>query len=193
MDTSRPRRLALALIVAMSLLPLIGRAGLKSDDGFLSAPAEAWAWRDDRFSVDLVVTRRHADLVRQWGDLGTHSDQWPTVAVTQRIRRGEKVHAVVLFRGCLSSSEQPCVMEMDYVLLRPDGSSYGAYRHRPLWSADQAAPDPRLVYLGGPYLEFVADPGDPLGVYEFVARIRSAENPEGIELRRALEVISEDR
>lgn len=193
MDMIFLRRLALSLLVAVSLLPLIGRAGLKSNPGSLSAPADTWAWRDDRFAVDLVVTHRHADLVRQWGDLGANPEQWPTVALTQRVRRGEKVHAVVLFRGCLSSSEQPCVMEMDYVVLRPDGGPYGAYRHRPLWSADQAAPDPRLVYLGGPYLEFVADPGDPLGTYEFVARIRSAENPEGIELRRTLEVISEDR
>lgn len=179
----------MASLVATSLVSSIALATVPDTPG-PSPSREYWSWRDERFSADLLVTNKHDELVQQWNSLASDPEQWPTVAVVDSARRGEKVHAIVIFRGCMAPG-RPCGMELDYFVLKPDGTRYGDFPDRVLWSEATPVPDPRLVYLGGPYLEFMADPGDPFGEYEFVVRIRSLENPEGIELRRTLRVTPE--
>ena len=109
--------------------------------------------------------------------------------MSERVRRGEKVRAVVVFTGCLSPEGHPCVMRMDYSVFRPDGSRYGDFSDTDLWSDTTPAPDPTVIHLAGPYIEFMAEPHDPLGTYTIVVRIRSLTRAEGIELRRTLDVI----
>lgn len=155
-----------------------------------STPIESWQLQEGRFSADLLVTNEHEELIRQWDRLGRHPGQWPRVSVIESARKGEKVHAVVVFRGCLTPDRHPCLMRMDYIVNRPDGSRYGAFLDADLWSDATPAPDPTLVHLAGPYIEFLPETDDPLGTYTTIVRIRSLTRPEGIELRRTLNVIS---
>lgn len=147
---------------------------------------EAWNWTDEQFSADLVLTHRHLELMEQWSGLWTRRGKWPLLYVAERVEKGVPVHAIVVFRGCHVSEAGTCAIKVDYVVLRPDGSEYGAVRGKALWEQNDPAPAPDLVYLGDSYVEFVADAEDPTGEYVFVATIYTAKNPEGIALKRSL-------
>lgn len=150
---------------------------------------EAWSWTDEHFSVDLILTRRHAELVEQWSGLKENPGKLPLAYIAERAQKGEPVHAVILFRGCQASESGKCAMKLDYVVHRPDGTEYGAVRGRTVWDENEPVPAPDLVHLGGPYVEFVADEEDPTGDYSFVATIYTEKNPAGITLKRTLQVV----
>jgi hypothetical protein len=183
------RRLELAATAIAIATGLLWQVSLAAASTAVDPADKGWLWHDNRFSADLLVTNEHDELVRQWGSAGRHPGQWPNVPMLESARRGEKVHAVVVFAGCLSPEGHPCVMRMDFSMIRPDGSRYGAFADADLWSETSPPPDPKVVNLAGPYIEFMAEPDDPLGTYTIVVRIRSPTTAEGIELRRTLDVV----
>lgn len=152
----------------------------------------AWSRDEGNFAADLITTHRHAELIEQWSALKDKPESPPVVHISEQTRRRQPLHIVVLFRGCVAPDGPSCSMMLDYVVRRPDGSEYGAIKDRSLWDRGRAAPDPRLVYLGGPYLEFIAEDDDPLGEYEVTATIRSPILISPISLQRTFEVVDDD-
>lgn len=184
-----PANGTVALLLIAGLLP--SAAQVMSAEGASPFHSDdSWSWSDATFSVDLLVTNRHDELVDQWRRLSWAPHERPTVSIVERAHRNEKVHAVLVFRGCLSSEDGKCSMMVDYALKKPDGSLYCSYQRLPLWSDSRQAPVSGLVYLGHPYLEFIPEPGDPEGKYEVTARIRGGHARE-VELKRALQVVQE--
>lgn len=59
------------------------RVALPFDSG------EAWSWTDEHFSVDLILTRRHAQLVEQWSGLKENPGKLPLAYTAERAQKGE--------------------------------------------------------------------------------------------------------
>lgn len=183
-NPSPPRGLKIILALASSM-GLYACAGLSGRD---SPQVNNWPKSDGRFRAELLVTDRHEQLEKSWLD-AIDRGQYPTVGIVDRIRKGQKVHAILLFANCIEVEDDDCRMTVDFSVTRPDGKEYGSVTDRSLWSGKPPARD--LVFLGGPYLSFEADPVDPEGPYRITALVRGADGAISVAITRQLVVTGE--
>ena len=147
-----------------------------------------WGKSNGGFRAELIITDQHEQLVQNWTDAVSRG-RYPTIPKVDHVERGQSVHAVLLFSNCIRIKDGGCPMTVEFSVTKPDGTEYGSIADRTLWSGEPPARD--LVYLGGPYIFFEADPIDPLGQYRITAVVRDAEGTVSVELAQSLLVDSE--
>ncbi len=144
-----------------------------------------WPKSNGRFRAELLVIDRHDRLEHDWND-AVGRGGYPTVTTVDRVQKGKKVHAIVLFANCIEVRDDVCRMTVEFSVTQPDGRQYGSIADRSLWSGEPPARD--LVYLGGPYMSFEADPVDAEGQYRITAVVRGADGSISVAITRLLVV-----
>lgn len=176
-----PRSRGLALILALAA----GLSACAGSSGPGLVQASTWPKSGGKFRAELLVTDRHENLEENWTDAVSRG-KYPTISTVDHVRKGQKVHVVLLFSNCIEIRDDVCRMTVDFSVTKPDGTDYGSISDRSLWSGEPPTQD--LVYLGGPYMSFEADPVDPVGQYRITAVVRGADGTLSVAITRPLVV-----
>lgn len=148
-----------------------------------------WQGVAGEFGASMLITDDHDQLLRDWARAPASFDL-SALPVVGNVRKGQKAYAVIFFVNCLDAKDDRCELRSDFSVSNPDGSRYGGYQDRTLWSGARPARD--SISLAVPYLLFKADPEDAEGAYTFSARIRSPDASTTVELARTLIVHGSD-
>jgi len=174
-----------------SLIVLACAAGLHACSGPAITgpqPVNDWGKANGEFRAELIITDQHKQLERDWTDTVGRGG-YPIVSKIDHVGRGQRVHVVLFFSNCIKIKDGVCPMAVDFSVTKPDGTEYGSITDRTLWSGEPPARD--LVYLGGPYMSFEAEAGDPQGQYRISAVVRDEDRSVSVELVRPLLVDGE--
>jgi len=128
---------------------------------------ESWRRSDGPFGAMLLLTDQPEQFHRAWN----HPDSpgyTPTIHRVSEVRRGGRVAAMIVFARCAPDSMGSCRSEVDFTVLRPDGSVYASDHGSSLWEG----PPPPDLQLGNAYLLLNLEPTDPLGRYQIHAAVR---------------------
>jgi hypothetical protein len=134
----------------------------------VTIPDEPWRKSDGEFGVMLLLTSQPQEFVAEWVR-GQSEPKGPTLRTTATANRGDTVAAVILFTQCQAADTGMCRSNVDFKVLRPDGSTYATHREVELWNGPPAQLD--AVQLGNARLDFQIEPSDPLGIYEIHADV----------------------
>jgi len=147
-----------------------------------------WGKSHGGFRAELIITDQHEQIERDWIEI-VSGGGYPVISKIDHVGRGQNVHVLLFFSNCIKIIDGLCPMTVDFSVTKPDGTEYGAIRNQALWSGEPPARD--LVYLGGPYVAFQADPGDPNGPYQVTAVIRGAQGSISLKVAEVLSVDGE--
>jgi hypothetical protein len=104
-------------------------------------------------------------------------DNWeaPTegyyVLSDEEVEKGKPIEALVVFYGCKANEIGNCVAEVDYRIVKPDGSVYTEIKNTELWKNKPAMPEGKLG-LAVDRVGLIAEVDDPVGVYTVELVIR---------------------
>lgn len=163
----RARTLLRSGLLACLLLVSASAAAQWQKDG-QNVPDEPWRKSDGEFGAMLLLTSHLAEFVEAW-NRGLIEGKSPTLRTTSSAGRGDTVSAVILFTHCQPGATGLCRSDVDFRVLRPDGSTYATHREVELWNRE--APPFQSVQLGAARLQFEIEPTDPLGVYQIHADV----------------------
>jgi hypothetical protein len=116
------------------------------------------------FGGHLIIVEDPKGFIKEW-----IKPQTPNIKPVTNAKRGKAIGAIVLFVGCKPDSAGVCNSEVDYVLIKPDGSVYGEGKEQPLWK--EQAPPPKNVQLGRAIMTIRLEPKDPTGEYTVRAKV----------------------
>lgn len=163
-------KLAKRLALASALLVLSGGAAhaqfLQGDE---KAPEEAWHKADGNFGAMLIVTDRYTDLAKGWGEPAKDGEK-ASVTLTDTTERGDAVTAAITFSGCAAGIIGRCLCDADFLVLRPDGSTYATHRRVPVWR--DKPPVEGSAQLADGRLKLRLEGNDPLGTWTIRAIVR---------------------
>jgi hypothetical protein len=125
-------------------------------------PDDAGRKSDGEFGAMLVVTDKLDQFLREW-DKPDDPSHPPYISRAKQAKRGDVVWAVVVFTNCAAGSDRLCRADVDFDIVRPDGSSYASHKAAELW---HGPPPPRhILQLSAARLGFQVELNDPLGTY----------------------------
>jgi len=151
------RFLLLFLIVSAPVFGQSNRDGRSPvDDG--------WRKSSGNLEVTLVLTDEPQKVMADW-----KKPEPPVIKDTSVATRGKPIVAFIIFTGC-AEVQGRCKAEVDYVVLKPDGSTYATESSVSLWKY-QAPPTGKLQLSEG-YLGVIIEPQDPAGTYQVQATVR---------------------
>ena len=187
---------AIGLGMALALLLLSPlQAQSPTPEPTTATPASddmSWQKQSGDFAAILVLTRQ-GDSFRQAWNQPSRPDYRPEIRATEQTVRHEDVEAVVLFSGCQADAEGRCEGDIDFKILRPDGSADGETVTSPLWSdgAPPTASDLQAsdLQLSPSSLLVTFEDADPLGVYRLTAQVCDTVAEQCVNLERQLEVV----
>ena len=174
----------LAFVASLLLFPLTGYP--QWHEGGRPVEDTEWHKSIDGFGASLLVTDSPEEFIESWNQPASPEYQ-PKISTTNRAHRGDTVEAVVLFQGCRADGAGFCDATTDFVILRPDGSEYGALPDGELWQGKQAPPQGVLL-LGVVSLVFIVEAEDPLGEYTIQAKVCDSVGEVCLDLVQKLEV-----
>lgn len=116
------------------------------------------------FGGHLIVVENPRGFIEEW-----QKPQTPNIKTVKDVARGKVIGAFVLFAGCKTDSAGVCNSEVDYTVIKPDGSVYAERKGQPLWK-EQAPPAPN-TQLGRAILAFRMESKDPAGEYIVKAKV----------------------
>jgi hypothetical protein len=116
------------------------------------------------FGGHLLVIKDPRGFIEKWT-----KPQTPKIDPVSEVKRGEVNGAFVLFAGCKPDSAGVCNSEVDYLVLKPDGTVYAERKAQPLWKEEP--PPGRNIQLGRAILAFRMEPKDPAGEYKLKAKV----------------------
>ncbi len=123
---------------------------------------DAGRQRDGDFGAMLVVTDKLDQFLLEW-DKPDDPSHPPMVSRARSAKRGGVVWAVVVFTNCAPGDDRLCRADVDFDILRPDGSSYASHKAAELWHGPP--PPPHILQLSAARLGFQVELDDPLGTY----------------------------
>jgi hypothetical protein len=116
------------------------------------------------FGGHLIIVEDPKGFIEEWS-----KPQTPDIKVATTVERGKLIGAFVLFAGCKPDSGGVCKAEVDYVVLKPDGTLYGERKAEPLW--DEQAPPVQNIQLSKAILALRMEAKDPSGEYKVRAKV----------------------
>lgn len=116
------------------------------------------------FGGHLLVVKDPRRFIEEW-----QKPEMPKIDAVSEVKRGELVGAFVLFAGCKPDSNGVCNSEVDYVVLKPDGTVYAERKGQPLWK-EQAPPAPN-IQLSRAILAIRVESKNPIGAYKVKAKV----------------------
>ena len=115
----------------------------------------------------ILMTTNSKKVLENWSmpSPGVH------ILDAERVLKGKPIEALVLFSGCTSNKQGNCVTEIDYQIIKPDGTIYAEYENTELWKTKPAVPVGRLG-LAVDRVGLAAGAADPVGLYKVRCTIR---------------------
>ena len=129
----------------------------------------------------LVLTKDYENFMKQW--TATGESKVPEFHPASGAKRGDSVTAMVFFSGCADAG-QNCELVVDFKVLKPDGSTYGAIPKVAAYNAKIPRRD--VVMLSRATMRLKIEPKDPLGAYTFIATLRQPDGKRSMELKQVL-------
>ncbi len=119
------------------------------------------------FGAMILMTTNSRKVLDNWSmpSPGVH------ILDAEKVKKGKPIEALVLFSGCAPNEQGNCVTEVDYQIVKPDGTIYAEYKNTELWKNKPAVPVGQLG-LAVDRVGLVADPSDPIGQYKVRCIIR---------------------
>lgn len=130
---------------------------------------ESWRRSVNGFGAVLLLTNKPDDFFKEWSN--PNADYQPRINVTVSANRLETITAVILFQRCKADLKGDCDTEVDFRVLRPDGSVYAEYKGAKLLRGKQSSSVDGMQ-LGLEQLGFKIEADDPLGDYRIEAIVR---------------------
>lgn len=162
------RRLGLASAAALlALSGVAAHAQARDDDE--RAREETWHKASGKFGAMLIVTDRYADLAKGWNEPAEDGEK-PSVTLTESTARGDAVTAAITFSGCTPGIIGRCLADADFIVLKPDGSTYATHRKVPVSRAKPPAEGKAGLAEGRVRLR--VEGNDPLGTWTIRAIVR---------------------
>lgn len=152
-------KLAIILIILANVVVL---AQWKKGDEKVEDTAERKSVNG--FAGHLVVVEDPKGFVEEWS-----KPQTPKIKQVTDVKRGKLIGAFVLFAGCKTDNAGVCNSEVDYVVVKPDGTVYAERKGQPLWK-EQAPPAPN-IQLSRAILGIRMQSKDPTGEYKVRAKV----------------------
>ena len=127
-------------------------------------------------------------------DLAAWSKPTPGVWLqdAKKVEKGKLIEALVLFSGCKPNKDGKCISEIDFKIIKPDGTVYVEYKNGELWKNKPPIPEGKLG-LAVDRAGMIADPDDPLGVYKVVCKVRDLVSKVELKLVTEFEVIKANK
>ena len=116
------------------------------------------------FGGHLFIVKDPRGFIEEW-----QKPEMPKINSVSAVKRGELVGAFVVFAGCKPDSNGVCNSEVDYVVLKPDGTVYAERKGEPLWK--EQAPPGRNIQLSRAILAIRIESKDPTGEYKVKAKV----------------------
>ena len=116
------------------------------------------------FGGHLIIVEDPRAFINEW-----MKPETPKIKSVTDVKRGELIGAFVLFAGCKPDGAGVCNSEVDYVVLKPDGSVYAERKAQPLWK--DPPPPAQNIQLGKAILGIRMEKDDPPGEYKVKAKV----------------------
>jgi hypothetical protein len=100
-------------------------------------------------------------------------DNWeaPTpgyhILESEHVEKGQLIEALDLFSGCSANAAVNCNAEVDYKILKPDGSAYAKYKHTELRKNKPGLPKGQIG-LDINHVGLIAEANDPISEYKVI-------------------------
>jgi len=149
-----------------------------------SEPPDTWRASTGDFAAMMVFTDEPQKFLEEWSK---PPEAVPQISSVESAHRGDTVVAFVFFSGC-KANKGNCDCEVDFRLLRPDGSVYAEHSGVELWKRKPPPPGGNLQ-LSVANLGFRVEPLDPLGKYNLKASVHDRNAKLDLLLERKIEVL----
>ena len=116
------------------------------------------------FSGHLLVVEDPRAFIEEW-----KKPETPNIKTAKEVKRDKVIGAFVIFSGCKPDGAGVCNAEVDYVVLKPDGTVYAERKAQPLWN--QQAPPAQNVQLSKAILALRMRSADQNGEYKVKAKV----------------------
>lgn len=116
------------------------------------------------FGAHLLIIEDPKGFIEEWV-----KPKIPKIDPVTEAKRGKVLGAIILFAGCKTDTAGACNAEVDYLILKPDGSVYAERKAQPLWKEE--APPGRNIQLGRALVAIRIEPKDPAGEYIVKAKV----------------------
>ena len=177
---------AVLLAVMLAVTPVLGQG--RSETGPVAD--NEWTSFEKDFGAMLVITDKHDEFVQAWNKPAA-PDYQPRMSTVSQAVRGSTVVALVLFTNCTANEAGNCDSEVDFRVLRPDGSVYAEFANIELWKLK--VPPKGVLSLGKAFVGFKIEMDDPLGTYRFEAVVRDKQANYRLALAQSLEVVGSNQ
>lgn len=151
-------------------------------------PDNEWRKSSGSFGALLDFTKQPDELFAAWNKPGEYVNIPPSADTAHR---GEVIMGVVFFTGCKPDPEGHCNAEVDYLILKPDGSVYGDLKGGELWRT-KPAPTGSAIQLCADPLGVKIEPTDPIGEYTVRATVTDKNAALTLQLTRKFRVVPSD-
>lgn len=166
--------LGILLLTSTAAVASQGDVGWRSPDG---SPAPQTEWRKSRegFGGWLLITP-DADWREKWE---TPPEETPSLNTTDRVAMGETITALIFFVNPAVGENGHIDIRCDLRVIRPDGTTAADVPGLECKTGALAG-SPYNMRLSEPALQFVGEPGDPLG--EWVIEVDLTDVHRGVTL-----------
>lgn len=168
----------LALLVA--LLPFATQSAWVDATGKPIPDTESMRSTGD-FGVQIVITADEAQFRQIWNSSKTP----PKLSITNTVRLGGSVSALLIFHGCAPNAGGVCDVGSEFILEAPNGSKTPA-GGGPVWSGKPM--QQRLLQLGQASMTIGFDKTDPVGDYKVTANVKDRVSGQALSVVARLKV-----
>lgn len=170
------------LLLAISLMSQAVSAEVWYENGSPASRRESMGGSGD-FGAMIILTNDAKSVLSGWSKISPGVN----IPTTERIKKGEPIEALVFFSGCTPNSIGNCITEIDYQILKPDGSVYFEHKKAELWKDKPAVPVGKLE-LAVDRVGLVAETGDPVGRYKIKCAVRDVVGKAEFNIESSFEV-----
>jgi len=175
------KALLAAIVIAFASSP--GWAQWMDDSGkrLPDAPSRKSA---DGLGAMLLLAGNYNAFIKEW--TGSDEKHAPHLDPVTQVKRGGDATLLIFFSGCAKPGER-CLLEADFKVIGPDGSTYGEFKDRPAF--DGTIDSAGTVILSHAIIQMRIEPKDALGEYKVLATLRRPSTKTSIQLEQRLSVI----
>jgi hypothetical protein len=119
------------------------------------------------FGAMIFMTTNSQKMLANWEapTAGFH------ILESENVVKGKPIEALVVFSGCAANEEGNCIAEIDYQILKPDGTIYAEYKNTELWKNKPALPKGQMG-LSVDRVGLIAEDSDPTGIYKVTCVVK---------------------
>ncbi len=138
----------------------------------------------------LLITNDPDGFFEQWSKPPS-PDYKPHMSTVEKANRGDTVMAITLFAGCKTDELGNCDCEIDFKVLKPDGSLYSEHSNAELW-IEKPGPPKGSLQVSHSNLGFEIEADDPIGEYVFEVTVRDNNALKELILKQQILVVEKE-